>query len=71
MGTGKEYTKTIIDAIYDQYPTKDGWICPTCVNYKGPLQCNFNIFIGFIGANMKGCQFFEQGIECRHCHKFT
>lgn len=71
MGTGKEYTKTIVDAIYDQSPTIDGWICKTCVNYEGPLKCKFNIFIAFVGANMAGCRFHQQGMECRHCHKFT
>lgn len=71
MGSGKEYVKTILDAIVEQYPTHDGWICKTCVNYEGPMKCKIGIFIALVGANMKGCRFYDQGIECRYCHKST
>ena len=73
MGTGKEYVKTIEDAIIDQYPTKNGWICEEgkCINYKDGMKCRAGVFIAFVGANMAGCRFYRKGIECRHCHKFT
>lgn len=71
MDTGKSYTKTIEDAIFEQYPTIDGWICPNCRNYKGPMICAKNVFIAFVGANMKNCFGFESGRICQHCGKIT
>ena len=57
---------TIEEAIRDQYPTKDGWICPSCKNYKGSLICEKGIFIAFVRANMSGCKFYERGGICKH-----
>ena len=64
--------RTIIeDAILAQYPTIDGWICPTCRNHEGGLRCAKNVFIAFVGANMSECWAYESGVECRHCGKIT
>jgi hypothetical protein len=71
MGTGREYNRTIDDEIIEQSPIPGGWICEQCVHYIGPMKCEFNIFIAFVGANMKKCRLYEQGRECKHCHKFT
>jgi hypothetical protein len=58
---------TIEDELVKQHPTTDGWICPSCVNYKGDLICTKRIFIAYTQANMKGCVYFKQGKKCKHC----
>ena len=62
---------TIEDAMERQYPTIDGWICPSCANYKGDLICIRGVFIAYKQANMKGCIYFEQGRKCKHCGLVT
>ena len=38
-----------------QAPTDDGWICPTCQNHQGDLNCKIGVLICWVGANMSGC----------------
>jgi hypothetical protein len=52
-------TKTKRDAIQDQSPTIDGWICPNCWNHRGGVKCKKNVFIAFVGANMSRCYLFD------------
>ena len=66
-----EKRMTIEDAIRAQYPTIDGWICPTCRNHKGGLKCAKNVFIAFVGANTSECWAYEKGMQCRHCGMIT
>ena len=67
-----DYNGTSLEAtIIKQTPTIDGWICPTCVNYKGKLICKENIFIAFVGASMINCFAYESGVICKHCGKVT
>jgi len=71
MGTGERNITTLEDIIYEQSPTVDGWICPTCIHYEGGVKCEQGIFITYTRANMKGCYWFELGKECKHCGKRT
>lgn len=47
--------RTMIDAVRDQYPTADGWICPKCVHHQGGLSCDVGIFIAYVGGNTSKC----------------
>jgi hypothetical protein len=43
------------------------FVCKDCINYKGNLACDKNVFIAFVGANMSSCSFYQWGITCAHC----
>ena len=62
---------TLEETLVKQAPTEGGWICPGCVNYEGGCKCAKNVFIGMVGANMKGCHAFQEGRKCRHCGRMT
>lgn len=63
--------KTIEEAIAQQYPTADGWICESCINHLGGVSCKAGIFIGVAGANTANCIYSQAGVRCRHCGKVT
>lgn len=54
-----------------QAPVPGGWVCPTCINYKGKIICNQGVMICFEGANTRGCFYFQKGKICIHCGKVT
>jgi len=54
------------DVMEQQNPIPGGWICPTCRNHKGGLNCEKNVFICWVGANMTGCRYYEK--ERRKAH---
>jgi len=55
MTTSIEPHSTIEDAMRQQSPTPDGWVCPSCVHWLGGVKCSKNVLVCFTGANMKGC----------------
>ena len=46
---------------------EEHFICKSCTEYNGGLNCEKNVFIAFEGANMSGCQFYRWGRICPHC----
>lgn len=70
-GYTRNGTNTLEEAIIRQSPTIDGWICSSCVNFEGDCKCGLHIFISCVGANMRGCVYFERGKKCRHCGLVT
>jgi hypothetical protein len=65
--------ETLIDEIARQSYNFDHGIfrCDSCLNYKGALSCEKNIFIAFEGANLNHCSFYVHGKKCRHCGRIT
>ena len=51
---------TIMDAMIQQSPTLDGWVCPKCRNHRGNLHCSKHVFISVVGANMSNCIYFVE-----------
>lgn len=51
---------TLWDEIAKQSASGNGWICPNCKNHRGNLKCKQNVFIAFVGANMRHCIFFQE-----------
>jgi len=60
MGSEYDNRVTLANTLIRQSATLNGWICITCRNYKGSLECSKNVFIGFVGANMTGCFGYEE-----------
>ena len=72
MSTTDELSGFSIEALMmNQAPIPGGWVCPTCVNYKGKIICGKGVMICFAGANMSGCLHFKKGKQCIHCGKAT
>ena len=64
-GTGSS-NPTIRDAIIRQSSgDPQGWICPDCWNWGGGVHCKANVFIAFKGADLYGCQFFDNEPKSR------
>ena len=58
---------TLEEAIAKQYPTDpECFVCETCVHHRGGCKCARNVFIAFVGGNMRGCWGYERKPEESH-----